>query len=166
MFHNTACVHVPSSPNIILLILFFSFPRLGFSELAVSLGTAKLRPTKQDGYIVNGAHATICALATWEHCCMQHVLRNVLVLHVRRTRSWNVGRNMQNVFCKTCCEHVGRGRPWFHDMTSFVYMSLWLDHKSHGKVERPIPARPGIVFTLRTQLDCKHPCYRWHEFRS
>ena len=46
-------------------------------------------------------------------------------------------------------------------MTSYVYMSLWLDQRSHGKVERSIPARPGIVFTLRIQLDCKHSCYRW-----
>ena len=52
-------------------------------------------------------------------------------------------------------------RSCFHDMTSYVYMSLWLDQRSHGKVERSIPARPGIVFTLRIQLDCKHSCYRW-----
>ena len=58
------------------------------------------------------------------------------------------------------------GRSCFHDMTSYVYMSPWLDQRSHGKVERSISARPGIVFTLRILLDCKHSCYRWHEFQS
>ena len=57
-------------------------------------------------------------------------------------------------------------RSCFHDMTSYVYMSLWLDQRSHGKAERSIPARPPIVFTLRIQLDCKHSWYRWHEFQS
>ena len=46
-------------------------------------------------------------------------------------------------------------RSCFHDMTSYVYMSLWLDQRSHGKVERSISARPGIVFTLRIQLEGK-----------
>ena len=44
-------------------------------------------------------------------------------------------------------------RSCCHDMTSYLYMSLW---------------RRGlaIVFTLRIQLDCKHSWYRWHEFQS
>ena len=54
------------------------------------------------------------------------------------------------------------GRSCFHDMTSYVYMTLWPDQRSHGKVERSIPARPGTVFTLRIQLDCKHSCYLSH----
>ena len=57
-------------------------------------------------------------------------------------------------------------RSCFHHMTSYVYMSLWLGQRSHGKVERSIPARPAIVFTLRIQFDCKDSCYRWHEFQS
>ena len=57
-------------------------------------------------------------------------------------------------------------RSCFHDMTSYVYMSLWLGQRSHGKVERSIPAGPAIVFTLRIQFDCKDSCYRWHEFQS
>ena len=32
----------------------------------------------------------------------------------------------------------------FRDMTSYVYMGLWLDQRSHEKVERSIPARPAI----------------------
>ena len=43
------------------------------------------------------------------------------------------------------------GRSCFHDMTSYVYMSLWLDQRSHGKVERSIPARPGT-----DQVQCSH----------
>ena len=35
-------------------------------------------------------------------------------------------------------------RSCFRDITSYVYMSLWLDQRSHEKVERSIPARQAI----------------------
>ena len=44
------------------------------------------------------------------------------------------------------------GRSCFHDLTSYVYMSLWLGQRSCGKVERSVPVRTAIVFTLRVQL--------------
>ena len=54
-------------------------------------------------------------------------------------------------------------RSCFHGMTSYVYVSLWLGQRSHGKAER---SSYSVHTSDSTWLDCKHSWYRWHEFQS
>ena len=55
----------------------------------------------------------------------------------------------------------------WHEMFTYVYMSLCIDQRSHGKAERSgiETARPAIVFTLGFNLTLSTLGTGWHEFQ-